>query len=207
MSYVHKMKTRSLIIRESATFAWVPTLTSVSRQAIFAGSPPFYFPSSVNSTASEPKLWRKFWEGYGLSKREIAYQKGLGDGDAEQAIQDIVGPSKVIGLVVDKVDKIMHGMQLGATGMHNQIDQWCRKGFLTSLIDYLLLNNYQVWLTSDHGNIECSGMGSPLEGSIAETRGSVFVSIPLRNYGHLLPKNLHGARNGILRGYQQTIFL
>lgn len=174
---------KNLIIRESATFAWIPTLTSVSRQAIFAGSPPFYFPSSVNSTAGEPKLWRKFWEGYGLSKREIAYQKGLGDGDAEQAIQDIVGPSKVIGLVVDKVDKIMHGMQLGATGMHNQIDQWCRKGFLTSLIDYLLLNNYQVWLTSDHGNIECSGMGSPLEGSIAETKGErvrIYPSEELR---------------------------
>lgn len=24
-------------------------------------------------------------------------------------------------LVVDKVDKVMHGMQLGAAGMHNQI--------------------------------------------------------------------------------------
>jgi len=153
----------NLVIRESATFAWIPTLTSVSRQAIFAGSPPFYFPSSINSTTGEPKLWRKFWEGYGVSKREIAYQKGLGDGDAVQSIQDIVGPSKIIGLVVDKVDKIMHGMQLGAMGMHKLIDLWCRKGFLNDLIDYLLTNNYQVWLTSDHGNIESLGMGSPLE--------------------------------------------
>jgi len=37
-----------LILRESATFAWIPTLTSVSRQAIFAGKPPIYFPSSIN---------------------------------------------------------------------------------------------------------------------------------------------------------------
>ena len=162
----------NLVIRESATFAWIPTLTSVSRQAIFAGSPPFYFPSSINSTASEPKLWRKFWEGCGVSKREILYQKGLGDGDAVQSIQDMVDRQpKVLGLVVDKIDKIMHGMQLGAMGMHNQIDQWCRKGFLNSLIDNLLTNNYQVWLTADHGNIECLGMGNPLEGSIAETKG------------------------------------
>ena len=162
-----------LVIRESATFAWIPTLTSVSRQAIFAGSPPFYFPSSIGTTSKENNLWRKFWEGSGLSRLDVAYQKGLGDGDAVQAIQDIVVPgrSRVIGLVVDKVDKIMHGMQLGATGMHNQITQWCRQGFLSSLIDYLLENNYQVWLTSDHGNVECIGMGRPLEGSIAETRG------------------------------------
>jgi hypothetical protein len=29
----------------------------------------------------------------------------------------------------------------------------------------------KVWLTSDHGNIECTGMGNPGEGVIAETRG------------------------------------
>ena len=28
------------------------------------------------------------------------------------------------GLVVDKVDRIMHGMQLGSAGMHNQVRQW-----------------------------------------------------------------------------------
>ncbi len=36
--------------REDAAFAWVPTITSVSRQAIFAGSPPFYFPNSIHTT-------------------------------------------------------------------------------------------------------------------------------------------------------------
>jgi len=172
-----------LVIRESATFAWIPTLTSVSRQALFAGSPPFYFPSSIATTAKESKLWKKFWEGIGLSRLEVAYQKGLGDGNAVQTVQDIVtsGRSRVIGLVVDKVDKIMHGMQLGATGMHNQITQWCREGFLSSLINYLLENNYQVWLTSDHGNVECVGMGSPLEGSIAETKGERVRIYPTRD--------------------------
>lgn len=81
------------------------------------------------------------------------------------------GKTKAIGLVVDKVDKIMHGMQLGAAGMHNQIKQWCHKGFLCSLVGYLLDHDYQVWLTSDHGNIECHGKGRPSEGVIAETRG------------------------------------
>jgi hypothetical protein len=30
---------------------------------------------------------------------------------------------------------------------------------------------YEVWLTADHGNIECKGKGRPSEGVIAETRG------------------------------------
>jgi len=163
----------NLVMRESATFAWIPTLTSVSRQSIFSGKPPLYFPSSINSTNSEESLWKQFWEGHGLSRMDIAYQRGLGDGDAAGVIDAAIHPGKtrVVGLVVDKVDKIMHGMQLGSAGMHNQIKQWCQGGFLAALVGHLLDYGYKVWLTSDHGNIECDGKGRPCEGVIAETRG------------------------------------
>ena len=152
---------------------WVPTLTSVSRQALFAGKLPIYFPSSINTTNNEGSLWRQFWEGAGLSRLDITYSRGLGDGDAATVLENVLNPeqTRVIGLVVDKVDKIIHGMQLGAAGMHNQIKQWCNNGFLSSLIGYLLDHGYQVWLTSDHGNVECRGKGRPSEGVIAETRG------------------------------------
>jgi hypothetical protein len=163
----------SLVMRESATFAWIPTLTSVSRQSIFAGKPPIYFPSSINSTNSEEKLWKQFWEGHGLSRLDVAYQRGLGDGDAADLLDSVIHPGKTraVGLVVDKVDKIMHGMQLGSPGMHNQIRQWCQKGFLSTLVGKLLDYGYTVWLTADHGNVQCDGKGRPSEGVIAETRG------------------------------------
>ena len=163
----------SLIMRESATFAWIPTLTSVSRQTIFSGKIPLNFPLSINSTNNEGKLWKQFWEDLGLSRLDIAYQRGLGDGDVTTVLDATLNPGKtrVVGLVVDKVDKIMHGMQLGSAGMHNQIKQWCQGGFLGSLIGYLLDHDYQVWMTSDHGNIECQGKGRPSEGVIAEIRG------------------------------------
>jgi hypothetical protein len=163
----------NLVMRESATFAWIPTLTSVSRQSIFSGKPPLYFPSSINSTNSEEKLWKQFWEGHGLSRLDVAYQRGLGDGDASSVLDSAIHPgkTKVVGLVVDKVDKIMHGMQLGSAGMHNQIKQWCHAGFLSTLVGQLLDYGYEVWLTADHGNIQCDGKGRPSEGVIAETRG------------------------------------
>jgi hypothetical protein len=163
----------NLVMRESATFAWIPTLTSVSRQSIFSGKPPLYFPSSINSTNSEEKLWKQFWEGHGLSRLDVAYQRGLGDGDAASVLGAAIHPgkTKVVGLVVDKVDKIMHGMQLGSAGMHNQIKQWCHAGFLSALVGQLLDSGYEVWLTADHGNIQCDGKGRPSEGVIAETRG------------------------------------
>jgi PglZ domain len=168
-----QQKCNNVLIREFATFAWVPTLTSVSRQAIFSGKPPLYFPSSINSTNSEEKLWKQFWEGHGLSRLDIAYRRSLGDGDASSVLEETIHPgkTKAVGLVVDTVDKIMHGMQLGSAGMHNQIKQWCQGGFLSALIDDLLDHNYDVWLTSDHGNIQSEGKGKPSEGVIAETRG------------------------------------
>lgn len=175
----------NLVMRESATFAWIPTLTSVSRQSIFSGKPPLYFPSSINSTNSEEKLWKQFWEGHGLSRLDVAYQRGLGDGDAAGVLDSAIHPgkTKVVGLVVDKVDKIMHGMQLGSAGMHNQIKQWCHAGFLSTMVGQLLDYGYEVWLTADHGNIQCDGKGRPSEGVIAETRGEcvrVYPSPELR---------------------------
>ena len=163
----------NLVMRESATFAWIPTLTSVSRQSIFSGKPPLYFPASINSTNSEEKLWKQFWEGHGLSRLDVAYQRGLGDGDAAGVLDSAIHPgkTKVVGLVVDKVDKIMHGMQLGSAGMHNQIKQWCHAGFLSAMVGQLLDYGYEVWLTADHGNIQYKGKGRPSEGVIAETRG------------------------------------
>jgi hypothetical protein len=175
----------NLLIRESAIFAWIPTLTSVSRQSLFSGKPPLYFPSSINSTNNEERLWKQFWEEQGMSRLDVAYKRGLGDGDALSILDSAIHPgkTKVVGLVVDKIDKIMHGMQLGSAGMHNQIQQWCRGGFLATLVDQLLEYGYEVWLTADHGNIQCDGKGRPSEGVIAETRGErvrVYPATELR---------------------------
>ena len=60
-------------VSEHALFAWVPTLTSVSRQSIFAGEPPFYFSTSLDTTHKEEAHWRRFWEDRDASRAEVAY--------------------------------------------------------------------------------------------------------------------------------------
>ena len=161
-----------LRFREGAVFAWVPTITSVSRQAIFAGKPPFYFPSSIHTTDREPSSWRQFWEDQGMAARAVGYAKGLGDGPLD-GVGEILSRADIraLGLVVDKVDRIMHGMELGAAGMHNQVRQWAGEGFMAGLLDRLLDDGFAVFLTSDHGNIEAEGRGRPSEGVVADVRG------------------------------------
>ncbi|MBS4060945.1 MAG: BREX-3 system phosphatase PglZ, partial [Bacteroidetes bacterium] len=157
---------------ESAVFAWMPTITSVSRQAAFAGKAPLYFPASIQHTEKEGFHWTQFWLNQGLTQQEVLFMKGLDDGSLDTLREAIAHPRvRVIGLIIDKIDKIMHGMELGMPGMHNQIRQWTEQGFMGKLIHLLLENDFQTFLTSDHGNIEAKGYGRPSEGIIAEVRG------------------------------------
>jgi len=161
-----------LRFRETAVFAWIPTVTSVSRQAAFAGKPPIYFPSSIHTTDKEPGLWDQFWVDQGLMQHEVAYAKGLGDENLDQVSELLARPRlRVVGLVIDKVDRIMHGMELGAAGMHNQVKQWARQGFMVNLLELLLESGFTVYFASDHGNIEATGCGRPAEGVVADLRG------------------------------------
>ena len=163
-----------LTFHQDQVFAWIPTITSVSRQAVFSGSEPFYFPASINTTAKEESLWMRFWtdQNQGLSPRNVAYLKGVDEEGMNRIAELLDNPGlRVVGLVIDKVDKIMHGMELGAAGMHNQVKQWVKGGFLANLVSLLLEKGFRVFISSDHGNIEAVGMGGPKEGSIADIKG------------------------------------
>ncbi|HBP90839.1 MAG TPA: BREX-3 system phosphatase PglZ [Nitrospiraceae bacterium] len=158
--------------REQAVFAWIPSLTSVSRQAAFAGKAPIFFPNSIQITDRESALWSQFWADEGFTTNEIVYLKGLGDGDLENVSEAISHPRvRIAGLVVDKVDRIMHGMEMGTAGMHNQVLQWAKQPYLSRLLDLLLDRGFRVYLTSDHGNVEARGCGHPAEGAVADLRG------------------------------------
>ncbi|OIQ09534.1 PglZ domain protein [Moorella thermoacetica] len=156
---------------EGQVFAWVPTLTSISRQALFAAEPPLYFKDSLTTTQKEEQHWRKFWEDCGVKRGSIFYRKASGNEPLKE-IEGFLSPQvEIIGLVIDKVDKIMHGMELGSAGMHQQVRLWAEQGCLMELVEYLLLNEFDVYLTSDHGNIAATGKGRLPDGILAETRG------------------------------------
>lgn len=178
-----------LQMSEESVFAWIPSITSVSRQACFAGRPPLYFPMSIHSTGKEPNHWRRFWEDEGLAPAQIGYEKSISDAPDLKRVERLISHPKIraVGLVADKVDKIMHGMELGTAGMHNQVRQWIQQGVLASLLDMLLNSGFTVFLTADHGNIEGLGCGRPNENSLADMRGErarIFKTDSLRTRVH-----------------------
>jgi hypothetical protein len=159
-------------MEEAAVFAWVPTLTCVSRQTIFAGEIPLLFADSLATTAKEESHWQRVWEEFDVPALSVGYRKNLGSvGGAD--IDDLADHPKmqVLGLVINTVDDIMHGMMLGTIGMHENVQLWAEQGYLARLIERLFTAGFAVYLTADHGNIEAVGQGRPREGSLAETRG------------------------------------
>jgi hypothetical protein len=158
--------------QESTAFAWVPTLTCVTRQSIFAGEPPLYFPDSLETTSKEKAHWQRFWEDHGVQRAGVELVTSL-DGPADPTLEKALAIPRlsILGIVWNKVDDIMHGMQMQTAGMHNQVRLWASQGHLQQLLVRLQEEGFVVYLTADHGNVTATGIGNPREGVLAETRG------------------------------------
>jgi hypothetical protein len=158
--------------QESTAFAWVPTLTSVTRQSIFAGEPPLFFPDSLETTSKEKAHWQRFWEDHGVQRVGVDLVTSL-DGPSDPMLEAALGNSRlsVLGIVWNMVDEIMHGMQMQTAGMHNQVRLWASQGHLQKLLLRLQQEGFVVYLTADHGNVAATGIGNPREGVLVEQKG------------------------------------
>ena len=162
-----------LAFDEGACFAWLPTLTSVSRQALFSGLKPREFADTIEGTAAENVQWTRFWSDNGLRGNEVLYEKGIKRTDQLDALLGAVStPSvKVAGIVVDMVDEIVHGATMGKRGITALIESWCESGFVDQLFDRLLDQGFHIYLTADHGNVEAVGQGRINQGVTPDLRG------------------------------------
>lgn len=158
---------------ENGCFAWLPSLTSVSRQALFSGLKPREFQASIETTAQEPTLWNRFWLENGLRVGEVYYRKAIKRTEQLPELDAAVSsPSiKVVGLVVDMIDELVHGARLGKRGLSGQIQEWCETGFVEELFKLLIGKGFHVYVTADHGNVDAEGIGRLNQGVISEVKG------------------------------------
>lgn len=164
----------------TGSLAMIPTLTSVSRQAIFAGALPRDFAEHINTTRAEDRRWRQFWASQGVADRDIFYTKILGS-DAD-TIPEPRGRAAAV--VINAVDEILHGADvLGDRQVAAGVDLWARAGFLTHLVGTATQAGYETWITSDHGNLPTLPRQAPSEGQTVEKAGSrvrVYPNATLR---------------------------
>lgn len=201
------LKEYGFSFEENGLFAWVPTLTSVSRQSIFSGNVPFKFENSIKTTASEEKQWKAFWENQGILKQYVAYQRGLGkeeyNRDSFYALKR--SSVKVYGAVIDVIDQFTHHAVLGEKSLVSNLNLWLQSNYLVHLLTDLMNDQFTIYLTSDHGNTNAKGIGRISEGVLVDQKGervriysdrtlyedslTKINSIPWNNVG--LPENYY----------------
>lgn len=190
---------------QNAVFSWIPTITTIARQAIFAGEMPVCFADSIRTTSKEAAHWQLFWEKRGIWKQYVEYLRIAGYPSDYGQYHRSLPKNKVRAIVIDLVDQLVHSALQGRRGLSEEIKVWLGTGFLPDMLRTLTQEGYQVFITSDHGNRECTGTGRILEGVLAHTKGErvrVYNSKLLRDqaavkYGGIpwdnrgLPPNLH----------------
>jgi len=201
------LKTEGFSFEENGIFAWVPTLTSISRQAIFSGNIPLTFSSTLKTTALEEKSWKAFWENHGTVKQYVGYQKGLGREvyDRNTFLGLRKSTLKVYGAVIDIIDQFSHHAVMGEQSLVSSLTYWLESNYLVQLLQDLKKDHYTIYLTSDHGNTKATGIGRISEGVLVDQKGervriyddkilydsssSAIESLPWSNTG--LPKDYY----------------
>lgn len=164
--------TKRFSFDEGTSFAWLPTVTSVSRQAMFSGRKPREFEDSIGHTNKEESLWKAYWQEQGVKPNEILYQRSLRQVAQLDALATELEKRrpKIVGLVIDEVDDRLH-KERSKQDVALWIANWLKTGFVERLFSLLLDKGFHIYLTADHGNVEAIGMGRPTQGDIPETRG------------------------------------
>jgi hypothetical protein len=159
-------------LQENALFAWIPTVTPISRQAAFSGTIPRYFPETLLRTDRDQDVWKRFWGNRNLSPSEIAFVSVPGDHADLAEIEDACTPQvRALGITLFKIDKIMHGTPVGNLGMASEVRTWAGEGFLFKLLTSLAAHGFDVFISADHAGAEAQGIGRPKEGVLSEKRG------------------------------------
>lgn len=162
-----------LHFEENGVFAWVPTLTSISRQSIFSGQIPVMFSDFIRTTVKEENHWKLFWGDHGYLKQYVQYQKGLGkENYRKEQISAFKRPNiRIYGAVVDVIDGFVHGASQGEKSIMAELEIWLKTNYLQYLLSDLLKAKYTVYMTSDHGNTESVGIGRISEGVLVNQKG------------------------------------
>lgn len=132
---------------EGLIYSWIPSITQLSRQAIFRGGNPQtgYRQGPIN----EDKLWFNFWKSKGLKKHEIVYQHEKVD------FSNLNSVSK-LALVFKDLDDKMHG-STDYIDLLTLTKNWVERSRIDQIVKELIEKGFNVFLTTDHGNLQSKG--------------------------------------------------
>ena len=139
------LESQDIKTNDNTIVSWLPSITMLSRQAIFRGNTPIM--DYHQSPENERKLWRTYWQSQSVSQFETQY---ISDDD-EFAINEGV---KRLAVVTVEMDKKMHS-SYDYRDLLSLTENWCPR--ITEKIRTILEAGYTLYLTTDHGSVLSKG--------------------------------------------------
>lgn len=139
------LRQTNLKIEDGTTLAWMPSITMLSRQAIFRGAAPQQ--DYKQNPENEKRLWYDYWHGRGFGSYEIQY---ISDKD-EFAINEGV---KRLAVVTVKMDEKMHSSS-DYKDLYSLTVNWCPR--IVEQIQTIVDVGYKLYLITDHGSVLSKG--------------------------------------------------
>jgi hypothetical protein len=143
------------------SYALIPTTTPISRQSLLSGKYPVQLEKPF-SLANEEKEFVAGAKSYGYADGQIQYVRGF-EPDIDQF-------ARIVAVIVNEVDDIVHGQKQERAGMFNDMSVLGKSGKLQRLIRQLNGLGFTVYITADHGNTPCIGVGGFRSSIGIETR-------------------------------------
>ena len=177
-----------LTFTENQTFALAPSITPISRQALFSGRRPDSFADSWSKTDRDAERWLNFWVHREIPKQRIAYLPvKAGDSSMSSVVETIDSKNKRLGILVNLFDDALHaikGMPLEADKrvLYSTLHGHLSNSYIGDLLRRLLEGGYRVFLSSDHGNTCGKGTGVLPPKAFIETyarRVAIFDQVSL----------------------------
>lgn len=157
----------NIVYRKTDIFAMIPTTTSVSRQCLLSNK----LPLQLAAPWSQSKEKIEFTEcalGLGYTVEQIGYERGY-DADFGMSI-------KIGAVIINEIDDTVHSQGQGRLGMFNDVSVMAKQGKLKSLVKKLLKQGFDVYITADHGNAPCLGLGKLMKTGVeVETKSRRMV--------------------------------
>ena len=152
---------------KSDAFAMIPTTTSISRQCLLSGK----YPVQLLEPWKQSKEKNEFYDcarNIGFKDEQIGYERGY-DADFASAV-------KCAAVVINDVDDMVHGQKQGRIGMFNDITVLAKQQQLVRLVKRLIHNGFDVYISADHGNTPCTGMGKLMKTGVeVETKSRRMI--------------------------------
>ena len=131
-------------------YSWIPSITQLSRQAIFRGDNPVS--TYVQNPTNEAKLWKNFWINKGVLDAQISYEyNSLNQVDFTNI--------KRLAYVDVSLDEKMHACS-DYNDLFDLTQNWIENSEIIMDIELLISEDFTVFITTDHGNIQATGLNS-----------------------------------------------